>query len=491
MALRKRRGKKPAIRRRFGRTAARWAFLWIAAAFPLILAKWETLRDPPYWDAIGCYLPQARFLMRAGFDAAAYHELAYVRPPVLTAVVGTLLHFFASRAVVHGMLVLWAALALPATLAIALRFFSGIGPGWAVLSALLCAATPLYFAQAGLVQTDLPAAALVAIAWAAILSGRRLLFVLCATLAVLTKESSYFICLPAAVLLFLRAGRRLTALPRVFPAGIPILVLAAWLLLHRYLTGHFIAKDHAVMMFSKSAFGSALLHNFVEGGRLPLVFCAALGVQEAWRWPEGEARWAVLTSALAVLVLPFCFPADMPRYMLLSLPMLCALAALGISMMPRVYAVGTAVLVLGLLGLGWRGLSWHMNGGYHLESNLTYRELLGNQRKAAEFIAGLHPRGVLAAFPMGDILNAPPDDGYLKEPLPSRPLRGNETLSELCQSELLVDANGVSMEPALRTLREHSALTLIKQFPTIKSAIWIPPWARTDLAIRIYRIACP
>lgn len=424
-------------------------------------------------------------------DLGAYRQLDFVRPPLFTGLLALLLRLGAPAfrlPLLHGAVVLIAAALLPLTHALARAL--GAGRQGAFIAVALLLASPLFLAQAGLLQSDLPATALCALSWLLLLRGRTGLFALCGCLAVLCKESAWFLCLPAWVLLGRRSGFLRRA--HLLPAAAPGLCLGLWLLLHRRLTGHAVAGVQRAFVTDAGYFGSALLHNFVEGGRLPLL-APALVLLHLRPTPERAA------TALLFALLPFCFPATLPRYMLPSLPFLCALAGAGLELLPGLGRLATS-LSLGLLLLaGLRGDSWHTNGGHHLEQNLAYREALGLQRRAARALADARPHAVLATFPMLDALRAPPEDGYLPAPQPARAPDAGEPLVRLCQHDYLVtgeerdDAATQALRSALQQLRNRDAVTLWRQFGDehgVGSRPGTPSWARTGQTIRIYRVRC-
>lgn len=472
---------------------ASWSWLLpglVALAF--VLGKLPTLHDPHTWDALSCYLPQARFLAEHGTDWAAYRSLEYLRPPVLTGSVAVLLSLGASHAMVRIYLWLWALLGLFGAYRLT-RILGGRRRD-AILAMVLCAAAPIYFAQAGLLQLDLAAAVLCVWALVALFAGRIWAFVLVLSVAVLTKESSYYLCVPAALWLAVRkAGTtrprellRLRVLAHVLPALIPGLVLLGWLLIHRQLVGHVMATAHQDALFSLDRIASALLHNFVEGGRFPLVVLAGLALRAAWRTRRDD----ILLVGVAVGLLPLCFAGHPPRYMLLSLPPLCVLAALGLAelrVQPRRLAM---VTVLVWLGQGFTGGSWHGDSGDHLESNLAYRELIALHRDAAYVVADARPRSVLADFPMLDVLRAPPAIGYLPAPIPVTWASSPRSYEALCQHDFLLEADGGSVEAAKQQLQPRGALELFRELklPTQSTVL---PWGQIDQRIRIYRIRCP
>jgi hypothetical protein len=189
-------------------------------------------------------------------------------------------------------------------------------------------------------------------------------------------------------------------------------MLLAWLALLRAFTGS------AVPRLNRDALGAnflvdSLIHELVDGGRLPLVVLAVLALL-----PRARPTAAMLATGAGVLALPLAFFAPLPRYMLPGLPWLCALAALAIvRFAPRTRAIVVGALVATQV-IGWFGPSWHANGGHHLDCNLRYRTLLETQREAVRAVAAEHPRAVAAAFPLWFAFSDPPVEGWLPSPLP-------------------------------------------------------------------------
>ena len=195
---------------------------WAVAAVGLLLLKWPTLHDPHYWDALGCYVPEARFLAEHALDWSRYRDIYFLRPPLFTGLLALFIRLLGPAPVVlHVVTCVVVAAALPATYAIARRLRAS--PLGSMIGVALCLCSPSYFAQAGLVQSDGPVTSLVAVAWVLLLSGRVTGYVVCASLAVLTKESAYFLCLPAALLLAARTLERMGASRLSRPAALAVL----------------------------------------------------------------------------------------------------------------------------------------------------------------------------------------------------------------------------------------------------------------------------
>jgi hypothetical protein len=244
-----------------------------------------------------------------------------------------------------------------------------------------------------------------------------------------------------------------------------------------------------------------MLHNFIESCRFSLMIFAVPIVISAYRrrLPASSTgrsldRLGILATALAVILLPFCFPAGLPRYMMSSLPPLCVLAALGLSRLTPRQRLATATLLAAIFIGNWHGDSWHENPGFHLERNLDYRELLFLQRDAAQALAEQHPRGVSAVFPMYTVLSAPREDGYLAAPLPVHLAQADEPLSDLCKDDYLIESDGEIIKPLVQRMLTHHAGSLWREFGSPRMAgtrRLTPFWARRDQTIRIYRIQCP
>jgi hypothetical protein len=449
----------------------RLALGWLAVVLVVVATTAPALRDPPYWDA-NPYVNQGRYVAAHGLDLAAYRRPPDVfKPPVFASLVlGALSAIDRSPLLLHLAVLAFALATLAAQRAL-VRALGG-GEVDALVAGALCATSPLFVAQAGLVLSDLPMTAFATWAWVALVRGRTVAWLVLAALAVLTKESAYFLCAPALVLTWLRAGRAVwpTARRILIPAW-PGLVLLAWLATLHALTGsamHRLNRD----ALTPNYMVDSLIHELIEGGRLPLAILAGFSLVRAAR-PDA-ARWA---TAAGIVALPVLFFAPLPRYMLPGLPWLCALAALGLPQLrPRVRALVTGTLVVTQI-LGWFGPSWHANGGHHLDCNLRYRTLLRIQKEAVRAVAAEHPRSVVAPWPLYNAFIDPPFEGWLPAPVPPVLAAPSTPTSAMCSADFFVDADQSAPADEPRT-RMRGALTSWRSFG--------PP----GLSVRVSRIDC-
>jgi 4-amino-4-deoxy-L-arabinose transferase-like glycosyltransferase len=450
---------------RFRGTFASFAALTCA----LLAVKWPTLRDPPYWDA-QFYLSQAHFVAQHGLDIAGWRELWVVKPPLYTHLLGFFGWLLGMRPVVlHVVTVLVGSLALPGAFAVVRGLGGSRRAGW--IAVALLGTAPLFFAQCGLLLSDLPETVLIVWAWAALLHRRTVAFAILAGLAVLTKESGYFLAAPAALLLFSRNG---FSPKRLAPSLVPALALLGWLLVLRA------AKGEAIPAVNRDAFSlgyekDALIHSFVEGGRIPLVLLSLAAVIFAFR-DRSDERKAIACSFAAVIALPLLLPAPLPRYMLPSLPLLCALAALALDRL-RLALPAAGLLAIAQVAAWWCPTSYHSNGGHHRDANLLYRRVLAAEIDAARALADAHATRVLAPFPTWAVLAGDRADGWPTPLVTASAPTGNEPRAELCQHDFLVDAEqSNSVAPAMAALGKSISL-----------------WGRfgaSDVEVRVYKISC-
>lgn len=480
--------------------------LYLPFAAVLLLLRRSALDEPHLWDALGCYVGQARFIATHGFDLSRYSELGFVRPPLFTGTLAAVMHWISpSRQAMHATTLLFCAAILPSLYLLTRRL--GGSPWVALLAVALCVATPSFFAQSGLVHSDLPATAFTTLAWLLLLSGHTVGFFVVATLGVLTKESAYFVCVLAALWLLWQqglslwsllrrgpiAGRWLSLALRLWPTVVPVLVLAGWQLGQRFLVGAVLPTIYSGYV-GPGNLPASLLHTFVTGGRLFLVLAALPAVLSAWRDRDREhpGRDPLLITALAVCLLPLLFPTPLPRYQLPSLPLLCALSALGLSRLPGLWRLPAVAAVLALLVAGMHGL-WFRRDNAHQEVSLAYREQLRSYQEATQWLAAAQPRGVIAGFPMTSMLTAPPEDGFLSRPVPL--VAATADLATLCRADFLVEAQDDTVAPVIRRLGACGALRLAVQLasptPVFDPTRWQPLDAERDRAIRIYHVACP
>ncbi|MGH9505627.1 MAG: hypothetical protein ACRD13_01770, partial [Terriglobales bacterium] len=150
---------------------------WVAAAVgvyaALLAAHWPLLHLPYYWDEAGYFVPAALDLFRHGWWIPRT-TLANGHPPLLMAALALAWRVGGVGIAVSRCTVLIFAAALVLGTARLAGMLAGRRAAW--IAALWLAVMPLCFAQATLVQLDLPAAAWAVWALVAWASGRRWIY---------------------------------------------------------------------------------------------------------------------------------------------------------------------------------------------------------------------------------------------------------------------------------------------------------------------------
>ena len=378
----------------------------------------------------------------------------------------------------------------------------------AILAAALCIAAPAFFSQAHLVQTDLPATAFGGRSPGHCSSPTRgaAAFAVFSVLAVWTKESTYYLCLPAAVLLLGRALAEGAAvfsfatLRRLVPSLAPGLArFIAWLFVHRSLTGHFVHPDHQEV-FDRLSWIAALAHTYVEGGHIALVaaalLCCAPALRRIARDPRATRGLArphdleISATVFVVVLLPLAFPGGLVRYMLPTLS--CARRARGArgraSYWMRAAASAPCRLLACLLS-GWWGPSFHHNTPYEREGNLGYRAVLDVHvgRRAS-------CRGARTARHIGRISHELDRDRAADRRLfadaaaahPPKEARACAEADLLCSRRPPTGSTRCE-SPCARAARCRCSTP---GGMCAASGAGPPTWARTDVFVRLYRVDC-
>jgi hypothetical protein len=459
------------------------ALLLAGVMIAVVAAKSLHFADPQFWDE-NTYVRQARLIAEARTHWEAYHAMEFIRPPLYTLLLALptwLGH--PSITWMHAITCLVVVLLIPVTFALTRRLGGSARAGFIAVALLV--ATPLFIAQAGLAESDGPTTLLSTLAWLMLLDGRIAAFVVLAIVGVWTKESAYFLSGPAALLLYARSGpltlggllepRRLA---KLWPAAVPGLALIAWLYCHRLLLGVAIPHVNNAMM-GPSGLPEALLHNCILDGRIVLFGLACYAARRATYAVADEAHLGdVRLTLVAALSLPFFFMAPLARYMMPSLPLLCALAALTLDALPRRRALATTASVAFLMFFWW-GHRIYSNHGHYFDRNLGYRALLNTQAETVRAIAAEHPRGVLATFPLYEALSGPPSNHFLEAPVPAHLVTGDEPLATLCAHDFLIrPTQGMTLDHAVDELRAVAALTPWRDF------------GDTYTRIVVYRVHC-
>lgn len=416
--------------------------MWVApAAIYVVLAGVHApwLRLPYFWDEAGYFVPAALDFFRHGW-LLPHSTLVNGHPPGLSLWLALAWRIGGFHPVTTHLATLAAAAALLwALLRLGAESEGELARGSGVAAVLLCAATPLFAAQSGLAQLDLPAAAL--IAWALVWRrrGRTAACALLCVLACLTKETA--ILAPLAWWLVDSLSRRPTdGLAR---RSAPLLAagsaLALWFAYVRVHSGFWLG-DPSYLAYNLPAahpwarFSLALVRRLWQlAGYNGMWLVSGLALVAVWRdRRRAVVRGSLRCDCLALIAIYVLFHAlvggaVLARYLLPALALYILLAADLILRLPKAgwLVAGTAAFLVA---------NWFWLPPYPApyEDTFAYANFVRLQQQAADALsAGPASRpgsAIYTTWPATDELRNP-DLGYVSRPLPVVPLTDFSAIS--------------------------------------------------------------
>ncbi len=393
------------------------------AAFAALLAAIHRpyLKLPFHWDELGQFVPAALDLYRDG-AWVPHSTLPNVHPPAVMALVALAWREFGYSTVEHSILVARLTMLAVASLGalfsflLAIRLARGTAGAPAFAAVLFLLASPLFYTQSMMVQLDMPAMTLTALALLLFLDGRWGLCAAACTLLVLTKETAITTPLVFGAWVWLRDRRRREALYFLAPLG----ALAAWLIVLHRATGHWLGNE----AFAQYNVGDALkplqilysvleraMYLFLKEGR----FIGVIALYVGWRLLRGR-DWSIaaLVACAQLAMVTLLGGAVLDRYLLPVLPILYAAFATAASAYPAAWRWTSHTALIAILLLNW---VWNPPYPFQYEDNLAMVDFVGLQRSAAEFLEFSAPtRRIASMWPFtGAIGN--PEFGYVERPL--------------------------------------------------------------------------
>ena len=378
------------------------------------------LRLPFHWDEMGQFVPAALDLYREGAWVPRSTS-PNVHPPGLMALLAgvwqvTGYSILASRATMLAL----AALGVLCTFLLAIRLSRGTVGAPAFGAVLLLIASPLFYTQAMMVQLDMPAMTLTALALLLFLNERYSWCALVCTLVVLVKETSVTTPLVFGAWLWVREARKKEALYFAAP-GVALLI---WLVVLWRSTGNWLGNAE----FAEYNFLGALRPDHIVVGLVERAWTlfgsqghwiGSVALFAGWRAlrakPQGRDWTLAFLVALAQTLLVTLFGgALLERYLLPVLPILYAAFSAGMSVYPAHWRWISRAALIALLVLGW---FWNPPYPFPFENNLAMVNFVRLQEDAAAFLEvmpGTRPR-VASVWPFTEALERP-EMGYVTAP---------------------------------------------------------------------------
>ncbi len=405
----------------------------------IYLTHYRLLRLPYFWDEAGYYIPAAWDFFRLG-TLIPQTTVTNAHPPLPSILLAAWWHL--SGYVVSGTRTLVCMVAAAGLLGAYKLARNLATTSVAIVTALLTAIYPIWFAQSTLAHADIFAAAFTLWGIAFYLDNTEaarkrhtLLAALMFSLAALSKETA--IVTPAALALceatlFLRARRepasRRAHLNWLLALLAPILPLTTWYAYHHHKTG-FVFGNPEFLRYNATANLDAyrialclwhrLLHLTTHMNMFVPVVCtiAVLFIPVSPDAPQAIAKPQLKSIAVVLLVNWIAFSilggALLTRYLLPMYPLILLVCVATWRRHLRQWWPLAALSAAAFLAGIW------INPPYAFapEDNLTYRDMIVLHQHAVQFIDRTYPQAtVLTAWPATSELSRP-ELGYTDHPL--------------------------------------------------------------------------
>ena len=363
-----------------------WAFLALLVVFTF--AKLPTLNTPFFHDEI-TFVDQVPNLVLGDLNLVRTEPYAG-HPPLIGLLVSISSLFFPlSRAVPH-MISLASALTALAFIYLIIKKIAR--KPFPLLITLLLAVTPMFFTQAGIMNLDMPATALILGAFYFYLKPEKIFFVFFSTLAVLAKEPAALILLIIVVFDFTTTCLRkpIQYLRENYYYSIPFILLIAWWLFCKFNFGWFIWPQHAAF-FLKNSQGWAEVFFFIcieSFGFIVLPFL----VNRNFKKEDKN----LISLIIAIILIPSIFFATilMKRYLLMVVPFIYILIALTLSRHKYTAIFVIAAIALLLIQIVPNARVVENYGG----TNMNYLKVVALHKQGFDYLNGKFPNSTLLTY---------------------------------------------------------------------------------------------
>lgn len=344
------------------------------------------------------------------------------RPPLFLELLAFSFVLFGNSLIVaHSLVILFSFLAVLFTHLLGkLLYATRVG----FFSSLFLFFSPLYFAQSGILNLEIPLTALTLMTIYFALKENKWMYLISAGSLVLTKETGMLILFPVLLVILSRYYGRPECRRNIFIYSLPFVFLFLWLLACKIHMGWFLYPFHMeIMNFSSSPelFETAMarfLQMFFRNGQWFLSLVILTGI---WKWikdvQQDKEKQIIIFGGIVVYFIFFSiYSAALDRYILPIYPLFYILFSRAIDVLLKGnwrLSFIALLLVSGLFIINWRG--HRPDVGVKLETNMEYLDFVDVHKKATAFIQNrLSDRHILTDWPQIMELRYP-FEGYVEK----------------------------------------------------------------------------
>ncbi len=452
----------------------KYHFLFLATIAVLLAFKWHDLHLPYFWDELGVYTQAIDYQWHHGISlmpASVPPVFSRGHPLFFTAINAFVWHIFGERIFVGHLFCFFISVLL--LLSIYIKVSKYFSPLTGLLSVILLAIQPLFLAQSAFVLPEISLSLFAFLALCAFYENKLWLYILFASLAILTKESA--IVLPVVALsyticqwIYIRSSRPLgQSLISMVLIVAPYLIYGGFLLIQKHQNGWYFFPYHIESVsFDLHSFTLQSKHYltfiFRSQGRSILTFIFIVGTIIAallGRWPDRSSRGflpLLALSCIAFIAINSLFGVYMDRYVTIALVFICIGAAASLTAISSDRWFVSIILIICFIIIR----KHNDEGIFNYDADLAYRRdvhVLQDAMIYAESNALIHQK-IYVNFPAYFALTFPAG-GYLR----------GEGVDEHQLSTDIKDDNIhllILCEPGADLSIDHSLydLSIIKQF---------------------------
>ena len=426
---------------------------WILILSLLILVFWFPTRNIPYWwDSAGYIVHAARYYINTNFTSLLLPSdsaiTAFAHPPFFVFTLALVWKIFGESLLIsHIFYLIFILLAVIFTYLLGKKIANFenelINHLVGVSAALFLLFSPVFLAQTGIIYPEIPVTAFAVMTIYYFLDKKPWLYLLSASLMLLTKETSAILIVAIAVAILLEFLIKFfrkeksdfkKAIKESIIYGSPIILLVTWFIWHKMATGWMFVMPYYQETLTKGALSLSKIilpakFFFLEQFRFIITF-SILGLflfhlfDKEKRCILKRLDIILLSLIIVFVILLFGIVDFLHRYIVFGLPFLFILFSyfIGQTLINKKTAfVFLTIIILFIFSFGWNNhrkiKSWHFPP---LEENLEYLDIIKIGQKTASFIEKNYPDQVVyTAFPTNYMLSEP-FQHYVSKPIETR-----------------------------------------------------------------------
>jgi len=393
---------------------------FILALIIVFIFKFPVLNNPFHWDVLGYVLKSGLWFKSHSFFTIAQPD--YGHPPLLFWLLGLSFRIFSeTRVIPHLINIGFSFIGVYYTYLLGSYLYNKrVG----VIASVLLFFSPFYFAQSGILNTDISCTAMSVVVIYYALRGNLKAFLPTAAILVLTKETGVFVLIALIPYLLLKRYD----IKKILLYLSPSVVLIAWLLFYKLMTEEFFHHRHVAflksILYSSNYFKTMIVryleilfisnYNFLISIIILSFILIILLKKDTTKIQTHYIP--IITLFFLYIVFYSIYNQSLLRHILPLFPFFYLIGSNAINNIFKKYGYVLMLLLVLLFITKWTG-SRDFYCGCDLETNMEYLDLINTHKQAATFIERNYPDArVLTSWPQILELNIP-IAGYVENPI--------------------------------------------------------------------------